>query len=80
MGSILTYIIVHALDEQDLKAYAKAIGVDYHQLTDPEHITGIVIDSMHISGSEDREICRNKGHSCGSWPKHQLVLYGSKNR
>lgn len=45
-GKYPYHIIVHALDEQSLKSYSTAVGVDYHQLIDPEHMTGIVIDTM----------------------------------
>lgn len=43
-GKFQYYFTVHVLDENSLQAYAKRVGVDYEKITDPEHLSAIVID------------------------------------
>ncbi|TGE35708.1 ABC transporter permease [Desulfosporosinus fructosivorans] len=45
-------IDIHALNDENLKAYAVEIGVDYEQLVNPKNLTGIVIDTIPY---KDRE-------------------------
>jgi len=45
-GKYPYYINIHALDEENLQAYAKEVGVDYYSLTNPDNITGIIIDTI----------------------------------
>ncbi|MEH7353473.1 ABC transporter permease [Neobacillus drentensis] len=45
-GKFSYSVQIHALNEQDLQAYAKEIGADYKELTNREHMTGIVIDTI----------------------------------
>lgn len=45
-------IDLHALNDENLKAYAVEIGADYEQLVNPENLTGIVIDTIPY---KDRE-------------------------
>ncbi|CAH2715268.1 hypothetical protein BACCIP111895_02452 [Neobacillus rhizosphaerae] len=40
------FIQIHALNEQNLRTYAKTVGADYALLTNPTNITGIVIDTI----------------------------------
>ncbi|WP_442602462.1 ABC transporter permease [Paenibacillus sp. KN14-4R] len=40
-------IKIHALDDSSLQAYARAVGADYAQLTDPDHPAAIVMDRIH---------------------------------
>jgi putative ABC transport system permease protein len=40
-------IIIHALDDSSLQAYAKAVGADYEQLTNPDQPAAIVLDTIH---------------------------------
>lgn len=40
-------IKIHALNDSSLQAYAKVVGVDYEQLTDPDHPAVIVMDTIH---------------------------------
>ncbi|PCN46137.1 cell division protein FtsX [Brevibacillus laterosporus] len=40
-------IKVHALNDSSLQAYAKEVGADYEQLTDPDHPAAIVMDTIH---------------------------------
>ncbi|SFF10747.1 putative ABC transport system permease protein [Paenibacillus algorifonticola] len=40
-------IKIHALNDSSLQAYAKAVGADYEQLTDPDHPAAIVMDTIH---------------------------------
>ncbi|WP_391572439.1 ABC transporter permease [Cohnella sp.] len=46
VGKYLYTIKIHALNDSGLQAYAKAVGADYEQLTDPEHPAAIVIDTI----------------------------------
>ncbi|MDO0825508.1 ABC transporter permease [Desulfosporosinus nitroreducens] len=45
-------INLHALNEENLQAYAVEIGADYEQLVNPDNLTGIVIDTIPY---KDRE-------------------------
>ncbi|MGG3871178.1 ABC transporter permease [Brevibacillus laterosporus] len=40
-------IKIHALNDSSLQAYAKEVGVDYEQLTNPDHPAAIVMDTIH---------------------------------
>ncbi|PPB08808.1 ABC transporter permease [Brevibacillus laterosporus] len=40
-------IKIHALNDSSLQAYAKEVGADYEQLTDPDHPAAIVMDTIH---------------------------------
>lgn len=40
-------IKILALNDSSLQAYAKAVGADYEQLTDPDHPAAIVMDTIH---------------------------------
>lgn len=59
-GKYPYFINIHALDEQNLKAYAKAAGADYDQLTDREHIAGIVIDTIPYQDMKDGKYVETK--------------------
>jgi putative ABC transport system permease protein len=45
-------IDLHALNEENLQAYADKIGADYEQLVNLDNLTGIVIDTIPY---KDRE-------------------------
>ncbi|AYK08118.1 ABC transporter permease [Brevibacillus laterosporus] len=40
-------IKIHALNDSSLQAYAKEVGADYEQLTNPDHPAAIVMDTIH---------------------------------
>ncbi|MED4729692.1 ABC transporter permease [Aneurinibacillus migulanus] len=40
-------IMIHALNDSSLQAYAKVVGADYEQLTDLDHPAAIVMDTIH---------------------------------
>ncbi|MDN9011985.1 ABC transporter permease [Brevibacillus laterosporus] len=40
-------IKIHALNDSSLQAYAKEVGADYEQLTEPDHPAAIVMDTIH---------------------------------
>lgn len=44
-GKYPYHIQVNALNEESLRAYARAIGADYEQLVDPEQLAAVVIDT-----------------------------------
>ncbi len=45
-GKAPYFLFLTGLDEESLKKYADQVGVDVKQLTDPEHISGIVVDTI----------------------------------
>ncbi len=45
-GKYPYYIGIHALNDENLQAYAMEIGADYDQLVNPKKLTGIVIDTI----------------------------------
>ncbi|MFK9090873.1 ABC transporter permease [Bacillus salipaludis] len=45
-GKYPIYVQIHALNEKNLKAYAKEIHADYERLINIEEMTGIVIDTI----------------------------------
>ncbi|AYA74474.1 ABC transporter permease [Bacillus sp. Y1] len=45
-GKAPYFLVLTGLDEESLKKYADQVGVDVKQLTDPEHISGIVVDTI----------------------------------
>lgn len=51
-GKYSYYVKIHSLNEQNLKAYAKAVGTDYDKLTTKEHLAGIVIDTIPYEDME----------------------------
>ncbi|PKR86331.1 ABC transporter permease [Heyndrickxia camelliae] len=53
-------IMVHELDEQHLKAYAKSIGADYGKLNNPKHVAGIVIDTISYEDMQAKKYVETK--------------------
>ncbi|EKN69807.1 hypothetical protein BABA_08446 [Neobacillus bataviensis LMG 21833] len=51
-GKYPIYVRLYALNEKNLKAYAKEIGADYKQLTNTAHMTGVVIDTVPYQDME----------------------------
>lgn len=45
-GKYSYYIRLHALSEDALKSYAKVTGTDVEKLNNPEHIAGIIVDTI----------------------------------
>lgn len=45
-GQYPYYIRLHALSEDALKSYAKVVGTDVNKLNNPEHIAGIIVDTI----------------------------------
>lgn len=45
-GKYSYYIDISALDEENLKDYAEDVGADYGKLTDPDNLSGIIIDTI----------------------------------
>ena len=45
-GKYPYFIKIHALNEKNLRTYAKTVGADFDQLTNPANIAGIVIDTI----------------------------------
>ncbi|NUU63632.1 ABC transporter permease [Paenibacillus agri] len=53
-------IKIHALNHFSLQAYAKAVGVDYERLTDPEHPAAIVRDTIHYNDMDTGKYVQTK--------------------
>ncbi len=53
-------IKIHALNDPSLQAYAKAVGADYEQLTDPDHPAAIVMDTIHYKDMDTGKYVRTK--------------------
>lgn len=53
-------IMLHALDDSNLQAYAKAVGADYEQLTDPAHPAAIVMDMIHYKDMDTGKYVQTK--------------------
>jgi len=59
-GKYPYFIRINALNDSNLKAYAKAVGADYKQLTDPTHVAAIVIDTIHYKDMETEKYVEAK--------------------
>ncbi|RDY88841.1 ABC transporter permease [Bacillus amyloliquefaciens] len=53
-------ITINTLNDSNLKAYAKAVGADYKQLTDPKHLAAIVIDTNYYKDMETEKYVETK--------------------
>ncbi|KKO53172.1 ABC transporter permease [Paenibacillus sp. DMB20] len=53
-------IKIHALNDSSLQAYAKAVGADYEQLTDPDHPAAIVMDTIHYKDMDTGKYIHTK--------------------
>ncbi|NEW07321.1 ABC transporter permease [Paenibacillus sp. SYP-B3998] len=53
-------IKIHALDDSNLQAYARAVGADYAQLTDPDHPAAIVMDRIHYKDMDTGKYVQTK--------------------
>ncbi|WHY87227.1 FtsX-like permease family protein [Neobacillus novalis] len=51
-GKYPYYVKIHSLNEQNLKTYAKTVGIDYDKLTTKEDLAGIVIDTIPYEDME----------------------------
>ncbi|MFJ5714436.1 ABC transporter permease [Neobacillus sp. NPDC093127] len=51
-GKYPYYVKILSLNEQNLKAYAKTVGIDYDKLTKKEDLAGIVIDTIPYEDME----------------------------
>ncbi|KOP68214.1 cell division protein FtsX [Bacillus sp. FJAT-18019] len=53
-------IKLHALNDLSLQAYAKAVGANYEQLTDPDHLAAIVVDTTHYQDMDTGKYVQTK--------------------
>lgn len=60
-GKTTYYLIITALDDLSLKGYADQVGVDMKQLTDPQHIAGIVVDTINYQDGQTGKYIETKG-------------------
>lgn len=54
-GKYPYYIVIHSLDNESLREYAREAGADYHQLTDTDKLSGIVIDTISYQDYDARK-------------------------
>lgn len=59
-GKFRYEIKLHALNDLSLQAYAKAVGADYEQLTDPDHPAAIVIDNTKYQDIDTGKFVQTK--------------------
>ncbi|MBE1556169.1 ABC-type antimicrobial peptide transport system permease subunit [Filibacter limicola] len=68
-GKLPYDIIIHSLNEENLKAYAKEVGANFEQLTNPKKVSAIVIDTVPYQDMETGKFVETKaihtkvGHS-----------------
>lgn len=53
-------IRISSINASNLKAYAKVVGANYKQLTDPKHLAAIVIDTIHYKDMETEKYVKTK--------------------
>ncbi len=51
-GKALYNIEVHAIDDEYLQTYAKAVGADYEKLHDPRQLSAIVVDATRYKDAQ----------------------------
>lgn len=59
-GKYPYYINIHALDEESLQDYAKAVGVDYDQLRNTEKLCGIAIETISYQDYDAKKFVETK--------------------
>jgi putative ABC transport system permease protein len=59
-GKYPFHIVIHSLDKESLQEYAREVGADYHQLTDTDKFSGIVIDTISYQDYEARKFVETK--------------------
>ncbi|OMD42215.1 ABC transporter permease [Paenibacillus odorifer] len=59
-GKYPYYIQIHALNEQSLRTYAESVGVSYEQLTDLNHMSAIVNDTVTFEDESAKKIIETK--------------------
>lgn len=59
-GKYPYYIKIAALNDSNLRAYAKAVGADYELLTDPNHPASIVIDTIDYKDMDTGKYVQTK--------------------
>lgn len=51
---------IHTLNDANLQAYAKAVGADYGQLTNPDRPAAIVVDTIHYRDMDTERYVQTK--------------------
>ncbi|CCF12591.1 permease family protein [Brevibacillus laterosporus GI-9] len=73
-------IKVHALNDSSLQAYAKEVGVDYEQLTDPDHPAAIVMDTIHYKDMGTGKYVQTKAIYTNVGQSIELTNFYKENR
>lgn len=59
-GKYPYYIQINALNDENLKAYAETVGANYEQLTDPDQLSAIVIDTVNYEDEVAKKYVETK--------------------
>ncbi|MDK8180330.1 FtsX-like permease family protein [Paenibacillus sp. UMB4589-SE434] len=59
-GKYLYGIKINAMNDSSLQAYAKAVGANYEQLTNPDHPAAIVVDTIHYKDETSGKFVNTK--------------------
>ncbi|MDO7906232.1 ABC transporter permease [Paenibacillus sp. JX-17] len=72
-------IKIHALDDSSLQAYARAVGADYEQLTDPDHPAAIVMDTIHYKDMDTGKYVQAKAIYTNVGQSIELTSFNKEN-
>ncbi|OPA79080.1 cell division protein FtsX [Paenibacillus selenitireducens] len=72
-------IKIHALDDSSLQAYARAVGADYAQLTDPDHPAAIVMDRIHYKDMDTGKYVQTKAIYTNVGQRIELTNFYKEN-
>ncbi|TQR46314.1 ABC transporter permease [Paenibacillus popilliae] len=59
-GKYLYDIMINAMNDSSLQAYAKAVGANVEQLMDPDHPAAIVVDTLHYEDEATNKFVQTK--------------------
>ncbi len=74
------YINFYSLDDDSLKSYAKAVGVDYRELQSSKGLTGIVVDTVSYQDMQTGKFVREKAINAEVGQSIDLVYTDEEGR
>lgn len=75
MGAYPYSVNVNALDNEDLKIYAKEVGVDFNLLKDTNKISAIVIDTVKYKDMQTKKYIQTKAVKVNKGEKLDLLYH-----
>ncbi|WP_334072595.1 ABC transporter permease [Paenibacillus sp. A14] len=72
-------IKIHALNDSSLQAYARAVGADYEQLTDPDHPAAIVMDTIQYKDMDTGKYIQTKAMDTKVGQRIELTNFYKEN-